>query len=572
MGVVYHATAPLPGPELQHVVVKFIHPQFLCDHKIDAVKLFEREIVTLSTVRHPHIVSFITWDIHPDPAGPLPYMVMPFIDGCPLTDYATQHRCTVTERIALLLPVCEGVQAMHALSPAIYHHDLKPANILVARGGNPYILDFGLAHAHDTTRQQDGPRGGTPAYMSPEQAGGQARCDQRSDIYTLGVILYELLAGRRPYPVPDRTSWETLYETIMHAPVTPLSQCNPACPEDLDRIVLKALAKKPEDRYFAVELLQQELKSYCMAREERVRRYRQDEADGSLRRERPGHVPSPSSGASADGLAHPPGPRLWVTIRRLSSRVPQDSYMAALASLSPLKPQVRYAANPGDLAQISHLEAVEYGADSIDQEGLVRWWRRYPKGVHLVQVGAEIVGAIGLWPIGNRVFDKMVCGEMEETELQREGHPDDIAAAQGPYSCWYVGDIIVSPRYRQQGFLPRRRHPSRPAGSQVVRTLLDTAVTRWLQSDDLAPMVDLCAFGFTEHGRQFLAHFGFRRDAATTSPLGYPIYQLTSTREELHAACASILPQRHATPWQAFFAHFGVRREGRLPHSHEENM
>jgi len=182
---------------------------------------------------------------------------------------------------------------------------------------------------------------------------------------------------------------------------------------------------------------------------------------------------------------------------------------------------VRYAQHFGELRVVSQWEAAEYGTHSINAAGLVEWWHCYPQGVHLVEIGAEIVGALGLWPLAARAYTALVTGHMEETQIGAQA--DDIGRPQTLHRYWYVGDLILHPAYRQ-------------GAPQVVLTLLSTALTRWLQSGDVAPMVDLCAFGFTEHGRQFLTHFGFRRDTATTSPLGYPIYQLTSTREELHAA------------------------------------
>ena len=187
------------------------------------------------------------------------------------------------------------------------------------------------------------------------------------------------------------------------------------------------------------------------------------------------------------------------------------------------EPRVRYAQNAEDLRVISQWESAEYGAHSIDAAGLVGWWRRYPKGVHLVEMGAEIVGALGLWPIAARVYTALVTGQLEETQIDAQA--DDIEGGQTSHRFWYVGDLILHPEYRQ-------------GAPQVLLTLLSTSVTRWVQSGDLASIVDICAFGFTEHAQQFLAHFGFQREVQTTSPLGYPIYQRTVTHAALQAECA----------------------------------
>lgn len=199
------------------------------------------------------------------------------------------------------------------------------------------------------------------------------------------------------------------------------------------------------------------------------------------------------------------------------------SNMSRLQSLE--EPRVRYAQNAEDLRVISQWEAAEYGAHSIDAAGLVGWWHCYPKGVHLVEIGGEIVGALGLWPLAARVYAALVTGQLEETQIGAQA--DDIEGGQTLHRSWYVGDLILHPEYRQ-------------GAPQVLLTLLSTAVTRWVQSGELAPIVDICAFGFTEHAQQFLAHFGFRREVQTTSPLGYPIYQRTAAREALQAECAGL--------------------------------
>ena len=545
MGVVYHATELLLGGKTRFVAVKLIHPALLRAGQSNAVQQFGREIATLSQVRHPNVVPLYTCGIHPDPTGGTPFMVMEFVQGGrPLTDYAEQEHYIVSQRVALFYRVCEGVKALHEHDTVILHRDLKPTNILVNQRGRPVILDFGLAQIYDATRRQDSTGGfvGTPAYMSPEQA-EQAPLDPRSDVYTLGVILCELLTGQRPY------------EAIMQAPLVPEppSAHNPECAGTLDWIVTTALAKEPSRRYQTVAALQRELQKYLEQTGESWRLYREDEEDVSPRQGKLVIIPQQAGGASSHRLAQFPGPRRRDLLQRLSTlyrrsfgrwkskRVPKNSYEMVLDLLPPLKPTellplepiVRYAREPDDLWVISALESAEYGAHSIDAAGLVGWWRRYPKGVHLVEMGAEIVGALGLWPIANRVFDEMIRGTMEETQLG--GQPDDIAGAQGAYPSWYVGDIIVRPDYRH-------REP------HVLMTLLYVAVTRWCHSGDLAPTVKICAFGFTDHGRQFLTHFGFRRDRLPASPLGYPIYQLRASRAALQAALPRILEPLRATP------------------------
>jgi len=168
------------------------------------VARFDSERQALALMDHPNIAK--VFDAGATPAG-RPYFVMEYVPGFPITDYCDKHRLTLKERLALFMQVCDGVQ--HAHQKAIIHRDLKPSNVLVEELDHkavPKIIDFGLAKAtgHRLTEMtmftEIGAMVGTPAYMSPEQADSNERnIDTRTDVYSLGVILYELLVGMLPF-------------------------------------------------------------------------------------------------------------------------------------------------------------------------------------------------------------------------------------------------------------------------------------------------------------------------------------------------------------------------------------
>lgn len=245
MGVVYRALDTRLG---RQVAVKFLSTDVA-----DAAgrRRFQREAQMASSLNHPHILT-----VHD--AGEFEgreYLVTEFVDGGTLRDWATRERRSWRQVVELLTGIADGLAAAHEAH--ILHRDIKPANILVATNGYAKLADFGLARLtedraevredEDTrtlTERQTHPGMiiGTISYMSPEQASGQ-RLDARSDIFSFGVVLYELLAGQRPFA--GATDLETL-QTIIHGSPKPLSE---KIPPTLKGVVEKALEKDPAARY-----------------------------------------------------------------------------------------------------------------------------------------------------------------------------------------------------------------------------------------------------------------------------------------------------------------------------------
>lgn len=225
---------------------------------------FVREIETAASLSHPNVVRVYGTDI----VGDQPVLAMEWIAGIPVDRWACDTRDgakSVPEILRVFAAICDAVHYAH--QRGVIHRDLKPSNILVDANGQPHVLDFGLAKltvvddsaAVHLTRTKDFV--GTPAYASPEQVRGDSRTiDVRSDVYALGVLLYQMLTGRLPYP-DDRNLAELLLAIKEYDPPPP-SQSNTRLNREIDAIVLKALAKAPDRRYASVDGLASDVRRY----------------------------------------------------------------------------------------------------------------------------------------------------------------------------------------------------------------------------------------------------------------------------------------------------------------------
>ena len=250
MGIVYEAEQEHPKRTVALKIVSagLVSPELL--------RRFEHESQILAKLDHPGIAYVFeagTFDVG---HGPQPFFAMEFVRGVPLVEYAEGKELSTRERLGLLAKVADAVQ--HAHQKGIIHRDLKPANILVTEDGGPKILDFGVARATDsdiqatTLRTDIGQLIGTIPYMSPEQAAGDpSKLDTRRDVYAIGVIAYELLAGQLPYDVEKKMIHEAVRVIREEDPV-PLSSIDRVFRGDIEIIVAKALEKERERRYQTV--------------------------------------------------------------------------------------------------------------------------------------------------------------------------------------------------------------------------------------------------------------------------------------------------------------------------------
>ena len=285
----------------KQVAIKLVH-QGLDSREL--LSRFRKERQTLADLDHPNIVKLLDGGSTQEGA---PFLVMDYVEGTPIDEFCDHHKLCVGDRLRLFSKVCEALQYAHRKS--IVHRDLKPSNILVTNDGTPKVLDFGIAKvlsstsAQTLTLTQTRTRCMTPAYASPEQMRGKS-ITTATDIYSLGVMVYELLSGHRPYRLKEHTAVELERAICEQEPALPstsvgrvetditsrgipvtktpelVSQTREGSPEklrrrlrgDLDNIVLKALQKEPEGRYSSVEEFSRDISRHLQHLPVRVRR------------------------------------------------------------------------------------------------------------------------------------------------------------------------------------------------------------------------------------------------------------------------------------------------------------
>jgi len=273
MGVVYLAEQESP----RRTVALKVMRAGLASPK--ARRLFEHESQILGRLEHPNVARIYeaATHAHGPLAAPLPFFAMEYVDGAvPLTTFARQRNLGVEERIGLFRKACLGVH--HGHQKGVIHRDLKPANIIVDGAGEPRVIDYGVAlvtggDLEATRAVSDAAHFvGTLRYMSPEQCRGDVRAiDTRSDVYALGVILYELLCDRFPLDLDHLSPMEVPRAVIESMPVRP-RVAMPELPRDLEAIVLKAMAKAPEERYQSAADLERDLGRYLRSQPIEARR------------------------------------------------------------------------------------------------------------------------------------------------------------------------------------------------------------------------------------------------------------------------------------------------------------
>ena len=225
---------------------------------------FLREAIAVSALAHPNIATI--YDYGETDEGH-PFIVMEFVKGSTLADLINQRNLTPERAVEIIIDVAQALSEAHRHS--IIHRDIKPSNIAINEKGQVKVLDFGLAKQLETaapadngkvapvnTQTREGVMLGTPMYASPEQVLG-VPVDSRSDLFSLGSVLYESIAGQPPFTGPSPVD---ICANVIREDPRPPSTLNPSVSAELDRVVLKSLAKKPDDRYQSAELCIEDLR------------------------------------------------------------------------------------------------------------------------------------------------------------------------------------------------------------------------------------------------------------------------------------------------------------------------
>jgi hypothetical protein len=247
MGVVYRAEdIKLKRP----VALKFLLPQLNFDE--EAKQRFMQEAQAASALDHPNICTIYEVDEAED--GQM-FIAMAYCEGETLKKKVTSNQLAVNSVIDIALQIAQGLGQAH--KHGIVHRDIKPANLMITNDGMVKILDFGLAKlAGGTGLTKAGTTMGTPLYMSPEQIAGSA-VDHRTDIWSFGVVLHEMFAGRPPFSSEHE---QAVFYAIMNQEPAPVTKINPGVPAPLERLIHRTLRKRPEDRYSSMQPVLDELK------------------------------------------------------------------------------------------------------------------------------------------------------------------------------------------------------------------------------------------------------------------------------------------------------------------------
>ncbi len=439
----------------------------------DLVAAFRAERQILGSLNHPNIAHLL--DVG-ETADGLPYLALEFVEGSPLTEYCDEHRLTIDARLRLFCTICDAVR--HAHQNLVVHQDLKPSNILVTPDGVPKLLDFGIARVINAGESARASAHGalTPGYAAPEQLEGRATTTA-SDVYSLGVVLYELLAGQRPYESSGLGREELLRRIRAGAVVPPSAAAARRTPDrlvkrlsgDLDAIVARAIAVEPENRYWSVDQfaadIERALRSFPVNARPRTARY---VAGRFVRRHRAGALIGSLAAAALVGfvaaIAHQS-----IVIRERSAQVERERQRAM--SVSSFLQRLFRGADPGQAQgdTITARALLDRGAERIERD----LPNQPATQADLMGVMSDIYQDLGLYDQAEQLAGKAL-------ERVRGLKDDSLLAAalteHGKALHWQGNPKTAEGEYDQALAILRRRGDTTSTEYSMLLTYIGSAV------------------------------------------------------------------------------------------------
>jgi eukaryotic-like serine/threonine-protein kinase len=269
------------------VAIKLLHRD-AAPESDDGWLRFLNEARAIARLNHPAIVcvyEFVDADRNE------PYFAMEYVDGATIDEHVRAMHAPLAVTLELMTQLLTGLAYAHG--QGVVHRDIKPSNLLVTRDGRLKITDFGIARIGEIRHTRTGLMIGTPAYMAPERYTGGA-VDARSDVYSAGVLCYELLTGRRPF----QGELTQLVYQVCHVPALPMSAIEPSVPPILDPVIAKALEKNPDERYATARLFQESIEAVRSTLEPAVRNQRPGQVAGADRTAATTPATRPAAGES----------------------------------------------------------------------------------------------------------------------------------------------------------------------------------------------------------------------------------------------------------------------------------